>query len=382
LDVRLSEEQEILRKSARDFLSDKCPRTLVREMEQDEKGYSPQLWKEIADLGWMGLAFPEEYGGGGGMSFLDLAILLEEMGRVCFPGPFFSTVILGGLPILDAGSDTQKKKYLPDIISGKAIFTLALTEASGKYDAASVKAKATPDGSNYVINGIKLFVPDGNVADYFLCVARTDDKAKKAEDGITVFIVDAKTSGISTTVLKTIARDKQCEVVFKDVKVPKENILGELNRGWDVIRKTIERAAIAKCCESVGGMQAVLDMTVPYVKERVQFDVPIGVFQAIQHHCVNMLVDVESSRVIAYEAAWKLSNGLPYSREAAMAKAWVSDAYQRVVALGTQSHGGVSIIEDHDMPLYFRRAKAAEIAFGDARSHRKTVARNLGFKVA
>ncbi|MCK4273989.1 MAG: acyl-CoA dehydrogenase, partial [Dehalococcoidales bacterium] len=233
----------------------------------------------------------------------------------------------------------------------------------------------------YVINGTKLFVPDANVADYLLCAARTDDKAR-AEDGITVFIVDARSPGISHTVLKTIARDKQCEVVFNGVKVPKENILGELNQGWSEMQKILERATIAKCCESVGGMQAVLDMTVPYVKERVQFGVPIGVFQAIQHHCVNMLVYVESARVIAYETAWKLSGGRPYSKEAAMAKAWVSDAYQRVVALGTQSHGGVSIMEDHDMPLYYRRAKAAELVFGDARFHRKTVARNLGFEVA
>ncbi len=380
MDPRLSEEQEILRKSARDFLTDKCPKTLVREMEKDEKGYSPELWKEIADLGWMGLAFPEEYGGGG-MSSLDLAILLEEMGRVCFPGPFFSTVICGGLPILDAGSDAQKRKYLPDIISGKTIFTLALTEASGKYDAASVKVKATAENGNYIINGTKLFIPDANVADYILCVARTDDKAKKPEDGITVFIVDAKSQGISTTVLKTIARDKQCEVVFNGVKVPKENILGELNQGWGDVQKIIERAAIAKSCEMLGGMEMVLDMTVAYVKERVQFDVPVGVFQAVQHHCVYMLVEVEGSRATAYEAAWRLSTGRPYSSEAAITKAWVSDAYQRVVALGTQSHGGVSIMEDHDLPLYFRRAKAAELAFGDARFHRKTVARNLGFKV-
>jgi len=380
VDPRLSEEQEILRKSARDFLTEKCPKSLVREMEKDEKGYSPELWQEIADLGWMGLSFPEEYGGGG-MSFLDLAILLEEMGRALFPGPFFSTVILGGLPILDAGSDEQKQKYLPDIISGEAILTLALTEAGGKYDASSVKTKATADNNGYVINGTKLFIHDANVADYILCVARTDEKSK-AEDGITIFIVDARSPGISNTVLKTIARDKQCEVVFKDVKVPGENILGKLNQGWGEVQKIIERAAIAKSCEMLGGMEMVLDMTVAYVKERVQFDVPVGVFQAIQHHCVYMLVEVEGSRATAYEAAWRISTGRPYSSEAAITKAWVSDAYQRVVALGTQSHGGVSIMEDHDMPLYYRRAKAAELAFGDARFHRKTVARKLGFKVA
>ncbi len=380
MDPRLSEEEEILKKSARDFLTDKCPKTLVREMEKDEKGYSPQLWQEIADLGWLGLIFPENYGGGG-MDFISLAVLLEEMGRALFPGPFFSTVLLGGLPILDIGTDEQKQKYLPEIINGKAIFTMALTEPVGGYTAASIKVKATAEGNNYVINGTKLFVPDASVADYILCVARTDDKAK-AEEGITIFIVDAKSPGIKITVLDTIAKDKQCEVIFDNVKVPRGNILGELNQGWSEIQKTIERAAVAKCCEMVGGMQAVLDMTIPYVKERVQFDVPVGVFQAVQHHCVYMLVGVEGSRATTYDAAWRISTGRPYSSEAAITKAWVSDAYQSVVALGTQAHGGVSIIEDHDMPLYYRRAKAAELAFGDARFHRKTVARSMGFKVA
>jgi alkylation response protein AidB-like acyl-CoA dehydrogenase len=381
VDPRLSEEQEILQKSARDFLTEKCPKSLVREMENDDKGYSPQLWQEMADLGWMGLVFPEKYGGGD-MSFLDLAVLLEEMGRVLLPGPFFSTVVLGGLPILDLGTDVQKEKYLPEIISGKAIFTMALTETDGKYKASSIKTKATAAGDNYVINGTKMFVFDANIADYFLCVARTDDKAKEPEDGITIFIIDAKSPGINKNVLKTIAKDKQCEVVFKDVKVPKENVLGKLNQGWAEVQKIIERAAIAKSCEMVGGMQVALDMTVAYVKERVQFDVPVGVFQAVQHHCVYMLVETEGSRAAAYEAAWRVSTGKPYATEAAITKAWTSDAYNRVVALGTQAHGGVSIIEDHDMPLYYRRAKAAEIAFGDARFHRKKVARELGFNVA
>jgi alkylation response protein AidB-like acyl-CoA dehydrogenase len=348
-------------------------------MEKDDKGYSPKLWQEISDLGWPGLIFPEKYGGSG-MSFLELAILLEEMGRACFPGPFFSTVILSGLLILDAGSDEQRQAFLPQIASGKAIFTLALTEADGKYEAGSIKTMAVADKNDYVINGTKLFVPDANVADYILCIARTDEKSL-GEKGLTIFIVDAKSPGITKTILKTIARDKQCEVVFKQVKVPKQNILGKLNEGWSAIQKTLERAAIAKCCEMVGGMQVVLDMTVAYAKERVQFDVPIGVFQAVQHHCVNMLVDVEGSRAVAYDAAWRVSTGRSYSIEAAITKAWVSDAYYRVVTLGTQAHGGVAIIEDHDMPLFYRRAKAAELAFGDARFHRKTVASKLGFEV-
>lgn len=378
MDPRLSEEEEMLRRSALDFLTEKCPKSLVREMEEDEKGYSPELWKEIADLGWIGLIFPEKYSGGG-MDFVSLAVLLEEMGRACFPGPFLPTVVLGGLPILDIGTEEQKQEYLPDIISGKTIFTMALTEPIGGYTAASIKVKAAASNGDYVINGTKLFVPDASNADYMLCVARTDDKA---EDGITIFIVDAKSPGISITVLDTVAKDKLCEVVFKDVKVPAKNILGKLNQGWSEVKKIIDRAAVAKCCEMLGGMQAVLDMTVSYVKERIQFDVPVGVFQAIQHHCVYMLIEVEGSMASTYEVAWRISTGRPYAFEAAITKAWVSNAYHRVVALGTQSHGGVSIMEDHDLPLYFRRAKAAELAFGDARFHRKTVARELGFKVA
>jgi alkylation response protein AidB-like acyl-CoA dehydrogenase len=376
VDPRLSEEEEMLRRSALDFLTEKCPKTLVREMEKDEKGYSIQLWKEIADLGWMGLIFPEKYGGGG-MDFISLAVLLEQMGRACFPGPFFSTVLLGGLPILDIGSEEQKEKYLPGIISGKTIFTMALTEPVGGYSAASIKVKATASNGDYVIDGTKLFVPDASNADYTLCVARTDEQV---ENDLTIFIVEAKSPGMKITVLDTVAKDKLCEVVFENVKVPKENILGKLNQGWSEIKKIIDRAAVAKCCEMLGGMQAVLDMTVPYVKERIQFDVPVGVFQAIQHHCVYMLVAVEGSRATTYEAAWRISTNRPYAVEAAITKAWVSDAYQQVVALGTQSHGGVSIMEDHDLPLYFRRAKAADLMFGDARFHRKTVARELGFK--
>ena len=381
MDVRLSEEQEMLKKAARDFLTEKCPKTLAREMEKDEKGYSPQMWQEIADLGWLGLIFPEKYGGAG-MSFLDLSVLLEEMGRACFPGPFLPTVILGGLPILDIGSEKQKQKYLPEITSGKAIFTMAILEPGGiKYEVASIKVKATADNDGYVLNGIKLFVPDAHTADFILCLARTEDSAK-AEDGITIFIVDAKSPGITTTVLKTIADDKQCEVIFDNVKVPKGNILGELNQGWIEIQKIIERAAIAKCCEMVGGMQAVLEMTLEYVNTRVQFNAHIGSFQAIQWHCVDIAIDVESSKVITDEAVWKLSTGQPCSKEAAMAKAWVSEAYEHVVTLATQAHGGVAIIQDHDMPLYFRRAKAGELFFGDGRFHRKTVARELGFEVA
>jgi alkylation response protein AidB-like acyl-CoA dehydrogenase len=324
----------------------------------------------------MGLALPEEYDGMG-MSFLDLSVLLEEMGRACLPGPFFSTVVLGGFAIIEAGNEEQKKDLLPKIAAGEVILAMALTEPSASYDPASVTVQAVPDKDDYVISGTKLFVENAHIADYMVCVTRTKD-GSSAEDGITMFLVDGKSPGISTTVLKTIAGDKQCEVIFDNVRVPKKNILGELDKGWPVIAKMLEMAAVAKCAEMVGGAQAALDMSVAYAKERIQFGRPIGSFQAIQHHCANMVTDVDGSRFITYQAAWKVSEGLPATMEVSMAKAWVSEAYRRVTQLGHQIHGGIGFCMDHDMPLYFKEAKAAESTFGNADWHREIVAQQLG----
>ncbi len=376
MDLALSEEQEMLKKMGRDFLTDKLPKTVVKELEESELGYSPDLWQEMVGLGWMGLVFPEKYGGGG-MSFLDLAVLLEEMGRACLPGPYFSTVILSGLPILDAGNEEQKQEYLPKIASGKLIFTLALTESSARYDATAIETRATAENNAYILNGTKLFVPDAHIADYMLVVARTDEKSK-GEDGITIFIVDTKSPGISYTVLKTIANDKLCEVVFNQVSVPKENILGQLNQGWSEVQKIIQRAAVAKCCETVGCVQQALEMTVDYAKERKQFGRPIGSFQVIQHYCVDMLTDVEGTRLSTYQAAWMISKGLPCTQEVAIAKAWVGGVSQRIMALAHQIHGAIGWTMDHDLQYYTRRAKAAEVTFGDADFYREIVAQEMG----
>ena len=376
MDFNLSEEQEMLRKSARDFLDDKCPKTLVREMETDEKGYPPELWQEMAGLGWMGLAFPESYGGSG-MGFIDLAILLEEMGRACLPGPFLSSIILGGFTILDAGSDAQKQKYLPDIASGKTVFTLALTETSAWYDATSINVAATPDGDNYVINGTKLFIPDAHVADYLLCVARTE-KSTGPEEGLTVFIVDTSSPGLSQSALKTISGDKLFEVVFNQVRVPADNILGQPGKGWEIVQRIIERGAVAKCCDLTGGLQRVLEMTLDYAKERQQFDRPIGSFQVIQHYCAEMATDVDATRFCTYQAAWMLSEGLPCHKEIAIAKTWAGEAYERVVTLAHQIHGAIGCTIDHDLQFYTKRGKAAQLSFGDGDFHRETVAQQMG----
>ena len=376
MDLALSEEQEMLRTMARELLTDKLPKAVVREIEESELGYSPDLWREMAELGWVGLVFPEKFGGGG-MGFLDLAVLLEEMGKACLPGPYFSTVILGGLPILDVGSEEQKQKYLPKIASGETIFTLALTEPSARYDAAAIEVKANANGDAYILNGTKLFVPDAHIADYMLVVARTDDKAK-GEAGITIFIVDARSPGISHTMLKTMANDNLCEVVFNQVSVPTENILGQLNQGWSDVQNIIQRAAIAKCCEVVGCVQQALDMTVDYAKERKQFDRPIGSFQIIQHYCADVATDVDGARLSTYQAAWMISEGLPCTLEVAVAKAWAGEASQRIMALAHQIHGAIGYSIDHDLQFYTRRAKAAEATFGDASFYREIVAQEIG----
>jgi alkylation response protein AidB-like acyl-CoA dehydrogenase len=371
--LTLTEEQEMLKKAARDFLANKCQKKFVKQMEESETGYSRELWQEMAELGWMGLAFPEKYGGGG-MNFLDLAVLLEEMGRACLPGPFFSTVVLGGLPILDLGSEEQRQEYLPKLIHGEKIFTLALTEPGyHHYDASSVKVETTPDGGNYIINGTKLFVPDAHTADYLLCVAKTKPKGETA-----IFLVDAKNPKINYTVLKTIASDKLCEVVFDQMPVPKANILGQLNQRWSAVQRIIERAAVGKCCEMVGNIQRVLEITVDYAKERKQFDRPIGTLQIIQHYCADMATDIDGARFSTYQAAWMLSEGLPCTKEIAIAKAWTSQASQRVVALAHQIHGAIGVTIEHDLHYYTKRAKAAELAFGDANFYREVVAKEMG----
>lgn len=374
MDFILNEQQEMLRSSAHQFLGDKCPIAFVRQMAADERGYSQEIWEEIANLGWLGLIFPEEYGGID-LDFLDLVILLEEMGRFCFPSPFISTVICGGLPVLWAGTEEQKKELLNKLASGKLLMTLAYTEPGTHYGS-TINTRATEDKGNYIINGTKLFVPDANVADYLICAARTKGDVSD-EQGITLFLVDRQSAGVEITGLKTTAEDKQCEVTFNQVKVPESNMLGECNQGWDLLQRVMEYAAVAKCAEMVGGAKQVLDMSVDYSKERVQFGHPIGSFQAVQHRCADMFINIDGMKFITYEAAWRLSQGLPSTKEVSMAKTWVSDAYQKVVRNAHQVHGGTGFTEDHDLPVYFKRAQTAKILFGDASYHRKIVASQL-----
>ncbi len=376
MDLGLSEEQELLKNFARDFLEKECPEKLVREMEKDEKGYSPELWKGMVDQGWQGLIIPPEYEGSG-MGFLDLIILTEEFGRALVPGPFLPTMVGGAIPLLDWGSEEQKKEFLPKIATGEQIWTLAVSEPSARFDAEGVQLEAKAEGDKFVLNGTKLFIRDSHVADYMTVAARTK-KGADPEEGITLFLVDAKSKGISQTLLKTIASDKQAEVKFENVEVPKANVLGEVDKGWAALSKILLRATVLECAYLVGLAQMDFEITVDYAKERVQFGRPIGSFQAIQHKCADMISDVDGSRFLMYRAAWALAEDEPDAVQTVhMAKAWCNEATRRVVAHGQQIHGGIGFTEDYKIQLYFRRQKMADLMWGDADFHRELVAQSM-----
>lgn len=373
MDFRLTEGQKMLRETARDFLAAACPTSLVREMAADEKGHSLELWQKMGEMGWMGMIIPEEYGGAGA-SFCDLVVLLEEMGRACLPGPFFSTAVLGGLTILEAGSEEQKTEILPRLAEGTLLLTLALTEPSATYAAEGIQTKATQTEEGFLIQGTKLFIPDAHISDYLICAARTKE-TEICEDGITLFLVDPNSPGVDCTLLKTIAGDKQCEVIFDNVNVPSSSVLGNLNEGWPMLEKVLEKAVVAQCAEMVGGARQVLEMTVEYAKERTAFGHPIGSFQAVQHYCADMLVDVDGCSLLVQNAAWLLGEGFPAAQEVAMAKSMINEKFKRIAALGIQIHGAIGFTEEHDLHLYFKRAKAWEINLGDTSFHLDRIAK-------
>jgi alkylation response protein AidB-like acyl-CoA dehydrogenase len=376
MDLSLTEEQQLLQDSARDFLRQECPSTHVRAMEEDEIGYSSEMWKKTADLGWAGLMFPEQYGGSG-YSFVELCVLMEEFGRALLPSPFHSTVLTFGLPILFGGNDAQKQRYLPAIAAGNFLGTLALTEPSASFEPSGISVRADSHVKGFVINGTKLFVLNAHTATELLVAVRTKDSGSP-ENGISLLLVPSQVPGVEITPLQTIAADRQCEVEFHHVTVGTDALLGPLHEGWPLLKKTLDYATVAKCAEMVGIAQVAFDMAVDYAKNRVQFGRPIGSFQAIKHKCADMVIDVDGSRFITYRAAWCLTQGLDAIKEIAMAKAWTSDACRRVCAQAHQIHGGIGFTKEYDLQLYFRRAKQGEVFYGDADLHREVVAQAIG----
>jgi alkylation response protein AidB-like acyl-CoA dehydrogenase len=374
VDFAFSEEQEMLRSSARDFLARECPSSYVRRMMETADAWDPSLWARLAEMGWTGLGIPEAYGGAG--TFLDLVVVLEEAGRALLPGPFFSTMALGVPALLEAGTEEQKREVLPRIAQGQARITAAVTEPSGRWDADGITLAARPQGEGWRLEGVKLFVPDAAVADYVVVAARTGGDG---EDGVTLFLVRGRQAGIAIAPLETMDQTRPWyEVRFQGLELGPEAVMGSAGQGWAPLRRTLEWGTAALCAEMVGGSQWVLDTSVEYAKTRHQFGKPIGVYQAVSHKLADMLLETESARSATYYAAWTVDADAPdRSLAVSMAKAYASDTYRRTAGNGIQVHGGIGFTWEHDMHLYFKRAKASEVTFGDATYHRELVAQAL-----
>jgi len=365
-----SEEQEELRRTVRAFLEDKSPSAEVRRLMETTEGYDPSVWEQMgSQLGLQGLAIPEEYGGSG-YTYVELVVVLEEMGRALLAAPYFSTVALAANAILHSGDDAAKKELLPGIASGETIATLAMTEDSGRWDAEGITATATRAGDGYTIDGHKMFVLDGHTANLIVVAAKTGD-------GVSLFTVADDADGLTRTPLATMDQTrKQARLEFSGTPA---KLLGTEGEGWPVLSRVLDLAAVALAAEQVGGAQKCLEMSVDYAKVRVQFGRPIGSFQAIKHKCADMLLEVESAKSAAYYAGWaaaELNDELP--TVASLAKAYCSDAYFHAAAENIQIHGGIGFTWEHDAHLYFKRAKSSQLLLGDPTYHRELLAQRIG----
>lgn len=377
MDFGLSEEQEMLQRSAREFLTQECPPTFVRALYTEPEGFSRELHRKMAEQGWTGLLVPEEYGGLG-LSMLDMALLLEEMGRAVVPGPFMFSSVLVALALMQGGSSAQKKTWLPRIASGEAIGTLAFLEEGDRIDAAGItlKAKKTRDG--YLLSGTKMFVPFAAVADVLLTVVRTSGRD---EEGVSLLLLERATPGVSIKPLDIFDQTRRVyEVALHNVAVTKSALVGSEGSGWKILSRLLDAAAVALAADSLGGSQKSLEMAVDYTKVRTQFNRPIASFQALKHLAAEMASEIEPARALVWYAAHAFDT-LPReaSRAASLAKARLAEVYSRTTNRAVQMHGGIGFTWEHDMHFWFKRAKWNEFAFGDIAFHRERIAQLEGF---
>jgi alkylation response protein AidB-like acyl-CoA dehydrogenase len=369
MNFAFTEEQEQLRQFVRSFLDDKSSEAAVREQMDTEQGYDPAVWSQLSEqLGLPALAIPEEFGGQG-YSFVELGVVLEEMGRRLLCAPFLSGV-LASQAIIHSGDDAAKAAHLPGIASGETLAALAFTEESGKWDESGITLAATGSGSDYTLSGVKSFVIDGHVANLLVVAART-------ANGVSLFTVAGDAAGLTRQSLSTMDQTrKQAKLTFADTPA---TLLGTEGAGWATLSTVLDLGAIALAAEQVGGAQFVLEMAVQYAKDRVQFGRPIGSFQAIKHKCADMLLEVESAKSAAYYGMWcaaELNDELP--SVASLAKAYCSEAYFHAAAENIQIHGGIGFTWEHPAHLYFKRAKSSELLFGDPAYHRELLAQRIG----
>lgn len=378
MDIQLNEDQVEIARQARRFCEKESPMSYVRAMFESDRGFTDEVWNKMVEMGWTAMRIPEKYEGLG-LELLDLALVLEEMGRAVVPGPFFSTVLLAAETLIEAGSEAQKKHYLTGIAAGEMRGTLALYEQDGGADIGYIQMGAVADGEDFVLNGIKLLVPDAHTADFLICAARTEP-GDDPETGVTLFLVDPRADGVCISLLPTMdGTRKLCAVEFRAVRVNGDGVLGTPNQGGGALRRALQRAQVGLCAECVGGSQQAMEIASEYAKVRIQFDQPIGAYQAIKHRCAQMYVETESARSLLYWAAWAQDHG--EAKEAAIAasvaKAYCSEVYRNTSTSALQVLGGTGFSWEHDIHLYLKRAKANEVALGDPVYHREQVARFL-----
>jgi alkylation response protein AidB-like acyl-CoA dehydrogenase len=365
----LTETQQVMKNSAREFFSAECPIAEVRRLMDTPTAADAALWRKMAHQGWTGIVFDEEYGGLG-LGLVEMAVALEEMGRALLPGPYLSTVLLAGIAIDASGNPAQKRKYLSRIAMGEAHATLALVEASARWDPDAVQLDAQPTPAGFALTGRKMFVPDAAAADFLVCAAR------RGPD-LGLFIVPRDARGLTVSPLPAIDETRKLyQVAFDNVPVAEEDVLAIGDSARAALDRALAVATVALAAEMVGGMQRVMEIAVEYAKARKQFGKPIGQFQAVQHLCADMLLLTESSRSAAYYAAWALQDRAPGADVAvSIAKAYASDAYREVGNRGIQVQGGMGFTWENNVHLYYKRAKASELMFGDATYHRERIAR-------
>ena len=374
MDVLPGEEEQMVKNLAREFLEAECPPSLAREMEKDNLGYPPELWKKISDLGWFGMSLPETYGGQG-LPLSYLGLISEELGRVIAPVPFHSTMV-AALTIAADGTDQQKQSILPHISSGDMILTWAFQELNPKLNPESIRTTATETDGGYVLNGTKMFVDNYVAADKILVTCRTSP-ATEISSGLSMFIIDTNLSGMVETPLVTIAKDKQSKVTFEGVKISKDDLLGELDQGWDIAIDMLDRGTALLCAQMVGAARKDIEIGIEYAKNRVAFGRPIGAFQSVQHMCADMTIWVDGAQMLTYEALWKMDEGIPASVDVSQAKAFCNDKCQAAVRSSQVLHGGMGFMMEFDLHLWYRRVCAWTMRLGTSFEHRARVSKAL-----
>ncbi len=362
LDLKFSAEQEMLRETVRGVCTTTSPLSVVRELEDDPTGFSPELWKQLAHLDLIGLQLPEEYGGSG-MSALEGVVLYEEFGRSLAPSPHFVSSVLSGGALARAGSEAIKQEWLPRIVTGEAILSPAWLEPENGFGPKGVQVRAVADADGFVLTGVKRHVAFARAATRLVVLARTGD----ALGDVDLFLVDPAAPGVTLTQQMTIASDSQYRVELDGVRVSAEDRIGAAGTGWSTWDAVMHEGIILAAAQAVGGAEYAMDITVQYAKDRQQFDKPLGAFQALAHYLADATTNVDGAEVLVHEAAWASSEGRSVAKLAPMAKLFACQTFRDVTATAQQIFGGIGFTVEFDIQLYFRRAKQLQISWWDTR---------------